>query len=574
MACIIEEFIKSLDSLVAMESMTDKDKAILNSIGEYTTRFTSAIPADGNRKTTTPGKFVNHSGGALGADTYWGDIGKAFGVTSNHYYKSNSDKSKPSEGNTEITDDEYSVGVRMAKRAHKLLNGDKKFATNSYTIGLLARNWVQVSNSDAVYAVAELDGEFVNGGTGYAVAMATIASKPIFVFSPRDNQWYKKNYENVDTDKSVWDKLDAAPTLTQNFAGIGTRDISDFSKPTKDGNGKIVFAPHGKYNEKEAINAINAIKDAYNATFGDKESAIAIKSDVAVEGKELTPLNLGTQDTIVRIGKGSVYSNPFASFTKDDKEKLKMNKQFIYWLKKGIPEGYKINKAVESKLSLIRQKLNSGELDNAVFVQKQYGNSPTEASMLADYINSKQSSIPSILLDKKLKVVNKSTNRINWKEFVKTYYIGMKSFSKTNYIDKGSVDVDGNYNANSTEVHKDARVGSFIVKNTDSEKLYNSIHYGLSEDIYNTFVSKVKELTGKKSMYSEKVITEAVNGYVTGSSIQEVRRVLFESAEYTMNYMDEEPLAKGMFDINDDTASIGYNTVEKQTQDDISSLEC
>ena len=30
--------------------------------------------------------FVNHSGGAVGSDSYWGHVGEQYGVVSNHYY--------------------------------------------------------------------------------------------------------------------------------------------------------------------------------------------------------------------------------------------------------------------------------------------------------------------------------------------------------------------------------------------------------------------------------------------------------------------------------------------------------
>ena len=47
--------------------------------------------------------FVNHSGGAVGADSYWGRIGEQYGVVSNHYYYGD----KTPEGNFEISGEDY-----------------------------------------------------------------------------------------------------------------------------------------------------------------------------------------------------------------------------------------------------------------------------------------------------------------------------------------------------------------------------------------------------------------------------------------------------------------------------------
>jgi len=45
------------------------------------------IPTQDNNMNSNNGtEYINHSGGANGADTVWGDIGSEYGVKSNHYY--------------------------------------------------------------------------------------------------------------------------------------------------------------------------------------------------------------------------------------------------------------------------------------------------------------------------------------------------------------------------------------------------------------------------------------------------------------------------------------------------------
>lgn len=58
--------------------------------------------------------YVNHSGGALGSDSYWDLIGNHYGmVTNKHYYHEH----KTSRGNTQITDQDYLEGKKESAKA-------------------------------------------------------------------------------------------------------------------------------------------------------------------------------------------------------------------------------------------------------------------------------------------------------------------------------------------------------------------------------------------------------------------------------------------------------------------------
>ena len=177
--------------------------------------------------------FVNHSGGAVGADSYWGRIGEQYGVVSNHYYYGD----KTPEGNFEISGEDYEEGrYESAKAAY--YNYGYKYPTMKDN--RLIRNWSQVKYSEAIFAVGHLvrPGEklfphqkndtrvalnaAVQGGTGYAVAMAILHGKPVYVFDQERKQWYK----NID---GKW-FVSEVPVLTKNFAGIGTRELNEFGK--------------------------------------------------------------------------------------------------------------------------------------------------------------------------------------------------------------------------------------------------------------------------------------------------------------------------------------------------------
>ena len=163
--------------------------------------------------------FTNHSGGALGSDTQWDIIGKMFGMVNNkHYYF---EGYKTPNGNTAIPINLKNEADEKLKAANKTLG--RRFPTsNEYVNNLLRRNWWQVKNSDAIFAISSITDNKVDGGTGWAVHMAIAENKPVYVFDQNKNKWFTWNnnkFVEVDT-----------PVLTKNFAGIGTRKINENGK--------------------------------------------------------------------------------------------------------------------------------------------------------------------------------------------------------------------------------------------------------------------------------------------------------------------------------------------------------
>ena len=193
-------------------------------------------------------KYENHSGGAKGSDSYWGEVGELYGVTSNHYY----DGEKTLNGNRQISEEDRIEGQQKATEAARQMYGLRGEVKNP----LLIRDWAQVKYADAVYAIGTIiqPGDKINdkpddsrtamipqvkSGTGYAVQMAVIEGKPVFVFDQEKNQWF--TYEPKGRQ---FVPIGYVPRLTPNFAGIGTRELND--------------------------NGIKAIEDVYEATFGYK----------------------------------------------------------------------------------------------------------------------------------------------------------------------------------------------------------------------------------------------------------------------------------------------------------------
>lgn len=103
-----------------------------------------------------------------------------------------------------------------------------KIKNAPYVKNLLCRNWFQVKNSEAIYAVGRLvigSNKLVDGGTGWAVQMAVNSNKPVYLFEQNMNQWHMYSYIGKE-----FAPIDSIPLLTKDFAGIGTREINEKGK--------------------------------------------------------------------------------------------------------------------------------------------------------------------------------------------------------------------------------------------------------------------------------------------------------------------------------------------------------
>ena len=163
--------------------------------------------------------FVCHSGGCDGADMAWETVAKEYGIKTFGYsfptHKCHSDNP------VILTNKQLTEGWDEVLRASIPLKRHNVNSQAGYIKGLLARNWFQVKNSDAVFAIGFLKNNVVQGGTGWACQMAINHNKPVYIFDQMIEQWHSYNFDN---DK--YEQIEE-PILTPNFAGIGTRDIND-----------------------------------------------------------------------------------------------------------------------------------------------------------------------------------------------------------------------------------------------------------------------------------------------------------------------------------------------------------
>jgi hypothetical protein len=172
-----------------------------------------------------------HSGGAAGSDTQWEVIGFKYGVKTNAY--SYQTKYHTSPNKIEISEEDYKEGVIEVNKANKHLG---RFGIHKY-MNLLARNWAQVKYSTQVFAIGTIVDpggksprgyyskskfQTVDGGTGYAVMMAINNFRDVYVFDQVKLKWFRWSYSSM----SFIELKETPDIKTQNFAGIGTREIN------------------------------------------------------------------------------------------------------------------------------------------------------------------------------------------------------------------------------------------------------------------------------------------------------------------------------------------------------------
>ena len=203
-------------------------------------------------------ELVMNSGGAHGADTAWDFYARKYGVSDIRHYRdqNNSVLSKPLNNKgikaSIVTKEQLDFARDQIYRMLGIkYNDDIKG-------NLQARNYYQVSNSDAVFAIAFMNDNrnSVSGGTNTAVQLGISMKKPVHVFDIKSEQWYKYNPQTTKFE------VEDTPMLTKSFAGVGTRDIEDY-QVLKDG--KWQSRPQYVGEEKAKI-ALKAIQDVMAKT--------------------------------------------------------------------------------------------------------------------------------------------------------------------------------------------------------------------------------------------------------------------------------------------------------------------
>ena len=168
------------------------------------------------------GPYICNSGGADGSDTVFEEECTKKGIQviawsfDGHNTKSLNRKI--------LTKEELTEGFEHVKKANETLKRNI-YNLSPYVKNLLSRNWFQVKNSSAVYAIGTFqvnDFKIISGGTGWACQEGINNKKDVYIFEQNINSWFKYNYKN-----EIFEKYNGIPQLTKRFAGVGTREINE-----------------------------------------------------------------------------------------------------------------------------------------------------------------------------------------------------------------------------------------------------------------------------------------------------------------------------------------------------------
>lgn len=247
----------------ALQALLNTGNATLTHVGGKKDKWTIAFPRiltyvrdqfaeNGGIEGALLNEYTMHSGGATGADTEFSQIGYKKGLRKSFDYTVDDLDTNDKNLKLEI-EDAYQTAVAQLGRKPLAYDWSNPRLRSNYVGGLVRRDYLQAKNADAVFAISDIirpgekgkeittkDGKkirysnragksIVDGGTGYAVQMAFNLGKPVYVFHQGTNAdnvtkvgWYKLTDQGfVKTD---------TPMLTQDFAGVGTREINETGK--------------------------------------------------------------------------------------------------------------------------------------------------------------------------------------------------------------------------------------------------------------------------------------------------------------------------------------------------------
>lgn len=171
------------------------------------------------------------SGGAIGADTKWGEMCQKHGIPYRHLSFPGHNTRVHRTSLVTLSFNELDKADEALQRANRTLkrhlNLPPARASHAYVANLLRRNWYQVRVSDSVFAVSSFDDKGqVKGGTAWAVQMyldrwSKVESRA-FVFDQERGalfQWKGDGWQELK--KVNWPHL-----RNETWAGIGTRELN------------------------------------------------------------------------------------------------------------------------------------------------------------------------------------------------------------------------------------------------------------------------------------------------------------------------------------------------------------
>lgn len=166
------------------------------------------------------------SGGAIGSDLQWGMCAGSAGHQVIHWGFATHKSDAPVQEIVHLSAEQLDAANVYLARANKTLGRKTLSRGSEFVLNLLRRNWYQVEHAERVYAVSEVHGVKVAGGTGWAVQMFIDRWQGL----PCEAYVYDQKLEKWFCWKGEWVEIKSPPKPYGVWAGIGTRDLNKAGK--------------------------------------------------------------------------------------------------------------------------------------------------------------------------------------------------------------------------------------------------------------------------------------------------------------------------------------------------------
>lgn len=166
-----------------------------------------------------PRRYRMHSGGARGAEAEFGACAEKWGMNEVNYTFDGHRLLERSRGLLVLDEEELRKGdfslVYVSRRLGRVLSEIPLVRNVLQTI------WHQINAAGQVFVIGVIqDDATVRGGTGWGAELARLWKKPLFVYDQQKRGWFRWS-------GAAWE-MTRAPTInTENFAGIGTQNLTD-----------------------------------------------------------------------------------------------------------------------------------------------------------------------------------------------------------------------------------------------------------------------------------------------------------------------------------------------------------
>ena len=249
-----------------------------------------------DNETSIQDSYSLASGDAVGSDAAWTSAAREVGIKNIRNFSTKSYDALSEEEKKEA-DSEYLKAAAELKRP--------ALSSTIYTGKLVRRNWLQVKNADAIFAIGHIINHLekgrsglnhskhavVDGGTGYAVQMAINNNKPVHVFDQDKGRWFTWKDGNFVEEPS--------PVLTERFAGIGTRQINDSGRA--------------------------AIKEIFSRTFNLQQENGAIVNNFVPFSEEIEELSLEERGLTPAINPNDLEAKADVAFGTPQRRRDRVN---------------------------------------------------------------------------------------------------------------------------------------------------------------------------------------------------------------------------------------------------------